>query len=35
MTIHVSTEVLTVLTTGLVIPSRIKNPPAVASTQWL
>ena len=29
--IHVNTEVLT---TGLVIPSRTKRPPAVASTQW-
>ena len=29
--IHVNTEVLT---TGLVIPSGTKRPPAVASTQW-
>ena len=29
--IHVNTEMLT---TGLVIPSRTKRPPAVASTQW-
>ena len=31
MVIHVNTGVLT---TGLVIPSGIKTPPAMASTKW-